>query len=152
MSRLDLPNVNEINGSREDKVLGLLFVEKALNKAQIKEIIGMDYQSIFDIVDDMEKKGYIYGRAYYDETIYYLNSEGCREAQYRLNIDTYLDIYDYFIDLGYYSHNVIQFMKYCFHRYYLEGVWEGNTLEEQYLSWCENNQLDPRKTGRKLKR
>ena len=152
MSRLDLPNVNGINGSVEDKILCLLFLEKALTKNDIKNELSVSYGKIFNVVVRMENKGLIVARKFENGEFYYLTSEGCYEVQYRLNIDTYLDIYEFFLGLEYNTHNVISFLKNRFYRYYLEGVWEGNTLEEQYLSWCENNQLDPRKTGRKLKR
>lgn len=152
MSRLDLPNYNSVNGMAEDKIFALLFVEKGLDKYEIAKEINVPYEKIFDVVKRMEEKGFIICREFQNGNFYYLTSEGCREAEYRFNSDTYLDIYGYLIELGYYSHYVLSFMKNVFYKYYLEGVWNGNSLETQYLVWCDENKLNPEGNTKKLKK
>lgn len=152
MSRLDLINVENVNGTTEDKVLCLLFLEKSLTKNEIKKELNISYGKIFDVIVRMENKGLVVCRSYGNGDFYYLTQEGCYQAEYRINKSTFLDIYEYLIDLGYNVLNVIGFLKNRFYRYYLEGVWEGNTIEQQYLNWCEENKLYPSKPGRTLKK
>lgn len=152
MSRLDLPKVKDINSSTEDKILSLLFVEKGLTKSDISKGVNVNYQRVLEVITLMEEKGFVIFREYSNGNFYYLTREGVREAEYRLNTETYLDIYEYLIGLGYYMHNILNFMKNAFYKYYLEGVWNGNTLESQYLTWCENNNLNPKEKVKKLKK
>lgn len=152
MSRLDLPKYKDVNSGTEDQIFALTFVEKALTKVEISKGLNVQYQRVFDVVKRMEEKGYIVCREFANGHFYYLTSEGCREAEYRLNIDTYLDIYEYLLGLGYYSHNIINFMGYVFYKYYMEGVWDGNTLESQYLDWCKANDLNPKEYTKKYKK
>jgi len=142
MSRLDLPKVKDINTGTEDKILSLLFVEKGLTKIDISKGVNVNYQRVLEVITSMEEKGFVI----------YLTREGVREAEYRLNTETYLDIYEYLVGLGYYPHNILNFMKNAFYKYYLEGVWNGNTLESQYLAWCDSNNLNPKEKIKKLKK
>ncbi len=143
MSRLDLPKAEEVNYSTEDKIFALLFVEKGLTKSEISRKLNVSYETIFNETKGMETKGYLVCREERIGRIYYLTSEGCREAEYRLNNFTYLDIYEYLIGLNYPILTISNFLKAYFYKYYLEGVCDTNNIAEQYLEWCEKNNIEP---------
>ena len=66
---------------------------------------------------------------------------GAYEAQDRLNSETVNAYFNYLTDKGYDYQNVQKFLKNRFYKFYIAGEWNPTNLDEQYMEWCDSNNL-----------
>ncbi len=144
MYSIDKPTMGGRNLSIEDIILYRLFEEKALTKGELVSLTKCkSYSCIKKTIENMESKGYVYGRRVDNVTYYYLTANGVYEFEYRFNTYSYMYYHAIFPKIMYNEDNVSRFLKNRFYRFYMTGEWDSETLVNQYLEWCESNSLDP---------
>ena len=127
-NELDLQITSESLLSTEDKIFVTL-------------ITGVLYTEIRKNIINMENKGYIVGRRIDDLVYFYLTMAGAYEVQDRLNSETVNAYFNYLTDKGYDYQNVQKFLKNRFYKFYIAGEWNPTNLDEQYMEWCDSNNL-----------
>ena len=138
---LDLKQVGGAIYSTEDRILGTLMREKGATKAELSKITGIAYPAIRNTIIKMEDKGFVVGRRQDDTVYFYLTMAGAYEVQDRLNSETVNAYFNYLTDKGYDYQNVQKFLKNRFYKFYIAGEWNPTTLDEQYMEWCDSNNL-----------
>lgn len=140
--RVELPNLKGALLSTEDKIFETLAKEKGASKYEISKATKIPYTTIRAIITLMENKGYVVEREYSSEQIYYLTAAGVYELEYRFNYNVYKDLHEKLLSLNYDSYDVERFLKNRFYRFYVEGIWEEDTLSEQFKEWCQSNGIE----------
>ena len=138
---LDLKQVGGAIYSTEDRILGTLMKEKGATKAELSKITGIAYPAIRNTIIKMEDKGFVVGRRQDDTVYFYLTMAGAYEVQDRLNSETVNAYFNYLTDKGYDYQNVQKFLKNRFYKFYIAGEWNPTNLDEQYMEWCDSNNL-----------
>ena len=138
---LDLKQVGGAIYSTEDRILGTLMREKGATKAELSKITGIAYPAIRNTIIKMEDKGFVVGRRQDDTVYFYLTMAGAYEVQDRLNSETVNAYFNYLTDKGYDYQNVQKFLKNRFYKFYIAGEWNPTNLDEQYMEWCDSNNL-----------
>ena len=151
---LELKIASDTVFSIEDKILVNLFQEKGATKEELNDFIKkVPFFSISQNIINMENKGLIVAKKYYDSNIYYyLTSYGANECEYRFNTEVYFEIYNYLINNEFNELNVMKFLQNRFYHFYIDGTWNSKDFINQYNFWCSSNGLDPKKSlNRSLK-
>jgi len=105
----------------------------------------------------MKCGGLVKSRLSYGSNLEYysLTEYGCYKAYYWYNRECFDEIYHFLRDKGYNKKHIALFMGEWLSYYQHTYKWKFHDcdLEDNYLSWCENNNIEPRtgKLGRILK-
>ena len=140
-NELDLQITSESLLSTEDKIFVTLMKEKGATKGELTKLTGVLYTEIRKNIINMENKGYVVGSRIDDLVYFYLTMAGAYEAEDRLNSETVNAYFNYLTDKGYDYQNVQKFLKNRFCKFYIAGEWNPTTLDEQYMEWCDSNNL-----------
>ena len=138
---LDVPRSGLGTYSVEDQIFATLFTEKGLSMDEIFKRLGVNYRDIISNINRMINHGYIVERSRYNDKYYYLTSSGMYELEFRFNERYFMELHAGLEARGYNRFHVEKFLKNRFYRFYLEGKWEVDRLEDQYLDWCESNDI-----------
>lgn len=140
---LELPKLQGVMLSTEDNIFVTLNKEKSATKGELTNYIGAVYTDISKNINRMEDKGFVVRRIK-DKTNYYaLTASGVYEMQYRFNYMVFYGLHDKLLSLGYNMDHIQRFIRNRLYAYYLDDDFDYHNLEEQYLSWCESNEIDP---------
>ena len=151
-TNLDIPKYNFKDLDDENSIFLTLYIEKGASKYEMSRKTKKRYEAISAAITTLQNKGFIIERLIDNEHLYYLTVAGVYELENRFNGEYVEGLITRFIIEGYNRRYVEDFLKNRFYKSYTEGVYNEATLEEQYIVWCEANELDPRKASMKLYR
>ncbi len=126
------------------KILLVLFREKVLSIQEISEITLCDYHAVKVEIGRMVHNGEVLKRNLDSYAVYSLSRLGVNHAIATFDSTTYIDVHDYLIGLGYPDRNVNEFLRSYYYQYYLIGYWNMDSLEEDYIAWCNRQGVEPK--------
>ena len=141
-------DVKDLEGkvlSTEDRIMTTLFYEKGLSKYELRQMLNESYRSISSVIANMEEKGYVIPREYNREFYYHLTVAGVYELEYRLNTEYFVYLHQMLELYSYDSHDVQAFLRNRFYKLYSEGVWDEETLPEQFETWASQRDIQVKK-------
>lgn len=151
-TNLDIPKYNFNDLDVENSIFLSLYIEKGASKYEMARKTKKKYERIRAAIAVLQNKGFVIERVVKNEQLYFLTVAGVYELENRFNGEYVEGLITQFTMEGYNRRYVEDFLKNRFYKSYVEGIYNEITLEQQYVVWCEANELNPKKASIKLSR